>query len=95
LITEPGRAGHSRHLDVPMIHARVLIMVLEGKRSGVRNGHPWTRLETSMPIWLILIVVGIILAVVGFGGAGNLLIWLGVIVLVVGLVMTLLNRSRV
>lgn len=48
-----------------------------------------------MPLWLILIVVGIVLAVVGFGGAGNLLIWLGVIVLVVGVVMTLLNsRGR-
>ena len=47
----------------------------------------------GMPLWLILIVVGIVLALVGFGGAGNLLIWLGVIVLVVGVVMTLLGRS--
>jgi len=47
----------------------------------------------GMPLWLILIVVGIVLALVGFGGAGNLLIWLGVIILVIGVVMTLLNRS--
>lgn len=47
-----------------------------------------------MPAWLLLIVLGIVLAVIGFGGAGNLLIWLGVIVLVVGLIMTFLGRSR-
>ena len=46
-----------------------------------------------MPAWLLLIVLGIVLAVIGFGGAGNLLIWLGVIVLVVGLIMTLVSRS--
>lgn len=45
-----------------------------------------------MPIWLLLIVVGVVLAVIGFGGAGNLLIWIGVIVLVAGLVMTMLGR---
>ena len=47
----------------------------------------------GMPLWLILIVVGIVLALVGFGGAGNLLIWLGVIVLIVGVVMTIQSRS--
>jgi membrane protein implicated in regulation of membrane protease activity len=46
-----------------------------------------------MPLWLILIVVGIVLALIGFGGAGQLLVWLGVIVLVVGVVMTLASRS--
>ncbi|MBT0767693.1 hypothetical protein KIH74_02075 [Kineosporia sp. J2-2] len=48
-----------------------------------------------MPLWLILIVVGVVLAVVGFGGVGNLLIWIGVIVLVVGAVLALVGRSRV
>ena len=47
-----------------------------------------------MPAWLLLVVLGIVLAVIGFGGAGNLLIWLGVIVLVVGLIMTFVGRSR-
>ena len=62
---------------------------------GADHGTP-ERLESQnmgMPLWLILIVVGIVLALVGFGGAGNLLIWLGVIILVVGVVLTLLNRS--
>jgi hypothetical protein len=50
-----------------------------------------------MPLWLILIAVGIILAIVGFAGVGNILIWIGVIILVIGLIGTLLGRrgSRV
>jgi hypothetical protein len=47
-----------------------------------------------MPLWLILIVVGVILAIVGFSGVGNILIWIGVIILVVGLVGILLGRGR-
>lgn len=47
-----------------------------------------------MPLWLILIAVGIVLAVVGFSGVAEFLIWLGVIVLVVGLVGILLGRGR-
>jgi uncharacterized membrane protein YtjA (UPF0391 family) len=46
-----------------------------------------------MPLWLTLIVVGIVLAVIGFGGVGSWLIWIGVIVLVVGAVMTLVSRG--
>ncbi|HEU4491197.1 MAG TPA: hypothetical protein VK908_17690 [Jiangellales bacterium] len=45
-----------------------------------------------MPLWLILIIVGVVLAIIGFGGVGNWLIWIGVIVLVVGLIMTLMGR---
>lgn len=48
-----------------------------------------------MPLWLTLIVVGVILAIVGFAGVGHWLIYLGVIVLIVGAVLTLLGRSRV
>lgn len=46
-----------------------------------------------MPLWLVLVVVGFLLVIVGAGGAGNLPVWLGVIVLVVGVVMTVLSRS--
>jgi len=46
-----------------------------------------------MPLWLALIAVGIILAIVGFAGVGSLLIWIGVVVLIVGAVMTLVSRS--
>ena len=49
-----------------------------------------------MPLWLILIVIGIILAIVGFAGVGNILIWIGIIILVIGLIGILLGRrSRV
>ena len=46
-----------------------------------------------MSIWLLLILVGVVLAVIGFGGAGQVLIWLGIIVLVVGLIMTFVSRG--
>ncbi len=39
-----------------------------------------------MPLWLILIVVGAVLAIIGFGGVG-------VIVLIVGAVLTLVGRA--
>ncbi|MFN8075018.1 MAG: hypothetical protein U0Q15_06310 [Kineosporiaceae bacterium] len=46
-----------------------------------------------MSAWLLLIVLGVVLAVIGFGGAGNLLIWLGIIVLVAGLIMSFARRA--
>ena len=47
-----------------------------------------------MPLWAVLIVVGIVLAVIGFAGVGTWLIYLGVIVLIVGAVLTLVGRAR-
>lgn len=46
-----------------------------------------------MPTWLILIIVGAVLAVIGFGGVGTWLIYVGVIVLIVGAVLTVVGRS--
>jgi membrane protein implicated in regulation of membrane protease activity len=49
-----------------------------------------------MPLWLILVIIGVILAIIGFAGVGQFLIWLGVIVLVVGLILSFTGRrSRV
>jgi hypothetical protein len=45
-----------------------------------------------MPLWLLLLVAGIVLAVIGFAGAGQLLVIIGVILLVVGLIGTLVAR---
>ncbi|HEX3002583.1 MAG TPA: hypothetical protein VHO27_00110 [Angustibacter sp.] len=45
-----------------------------------------------MSLWLILIILGVILAIIGFAGVGSALIWIGVIVLVVGLIMSLVGR---
>lgn len=47
-----------------------------------------------MPLWLILVIVGVILAVVGFAGVGQILVYIGVAILIVGLVLTLMNRSK-
>jgi len=47
-----------------------------------------------MALWLTLIVVGVILAILGFAGIADFLIWLGVIVLVVGLISSLVTRRR-
>lgn len=52
------------------------------------------RRTSSMALWLTLIVVGVILAILGFAGIADFLIWLGVIVLVVGLISSLVTRRR-
>ncbi|MGN6089248.1 MAG: hypothetical protein ACTHMZ_15610 [Actinomycetes bacterium] len=48
-----------------------------------------------MPMWLLLVIAGVILAIIGFAGVGQILIWIGVIVLVVGLILSFTGRSRV
>ena len=48
-----------------------------------------------MPAWLILILVGVVLVILGLATEiGQFLIWIGVVVLVVSLVLGLLRRSR-
>ncbi len=48
-----------------------------------------------MPAWLILILVGVVLVILGIAtDIGQFLIWIGVIVLVVSLVMGFMGRRR-
>lgn len=47
-----------------------------------------------MPLWLILIIVGAILVVLGISGVGSFLLWIGVAVLVVSLILALVGRGR-
>lgn len=48
-----------------------------------------------MPSWLILILVGVVLIVLGVATEiGSFLIWIGVIVLVISLVLSLVGRGR-
>ena len=47
-----------------------------------------------MPAWLILIIVGAILLILGLSGVGEFLIWIGVAVLVVSLILALVGRGR-
>ena len=48
-----------------------------------------------MPTWLILILVGVVLVVLGVAtNFGTWLIWIGVIVLVISLILGLVGRGR-
>lgn len=48
-----------------------------------------------MALWLVLIVVGVILAVIGVAvEAAKILIWIGIAILVISIIMSLVNRSR-
>ncbi|AEI12738.1 MULTISPECIES: hypothetical protein [Cellulomonas] len=48
-----------------------------------------------MSTWLILIILGVVLLILGLAGIAKILIWIGVAVLVVSLIMSLLGRRRV
>jgi hypothetical protein len=48
-----------------------------------------------MALWLVLILVGIVMIVIGVAvTAAKFLIWLGIAILVISLVMSLLRRGR-
>ena len=48
-----------------------------------------------MPSWLLLIIVGVVLVVLGVSTSiGHFLIWVGVIVLVVSLILGVVGRGR-
>lgn len=49
-----------------------------------------------MSAWLILIIIGAVLLILGFAGVGEFLIWIGLAILVVSLILALVGRrSRV
>lgn len=49
-----------------------------------------------MPSWLILIIIGVVLVILGIATEiGQFLIWIGVVVLVISLILGLFRRSRV
>jgi hypothetical protein len=47
-----------------------------------------------MPAWLILIIIGAILLILGLSGVGSFLIWVGIAVLVISLILALVGRGR-
>ncbi|MEG3616617.1 MULTISPECIES: hypothetical protein [Isoptericola] len=47
-----------------------------------------------MPLWLILIIIGVVLLVLGLTGIAEFLLWVGVAVLVVSLVLALVRRAK-
>jgi purine-cytosine permease-like protein len=51
--------------------------------------------EIPVPLWLILIIIGVVLVILGVATEiGQFLLWIGVIVLVVSLVLGLLRRAK-
>jgi hypothetical protein len=50
--------------------------------------------EIIVPLWLILIIIGVVLLILGLSGIAEFLIWIGVVVLVVSLVLALLRRAK-
>lgn len=46
-----------------------------------------------MALWLTLIIIGIILAVLGFSGVASWLIYVGIAILVIGVVVSLVRRA--
>jgi len=65
--------------------------MVEGK--GDLTGSPSER-RILMPSWLLILIVGVILMIIGFSGVGSLLVWIGVAVLVVSLILGLVGRGR-
>ncbi|MDO8145323.1 MULTISPECIES: hypothetical protein [Isoptericola] len=47
-----------------------------------------------MPLWLILIIIGVVLLILGLSGIAEILLWIGVAILVVSLVLALMNRAK-
>ena len=48
-----------------------------------------------MPSWLIILLVGVVLVILGVATEiGQFLIWIGVVVLIVSLVLSLVGRGR-
>ncbi len=47
-----------------------------------------------MPLWVLLVLLGVVLSVLGFAGLGNLVLWAGLALVVVGLVVSVLSWLR-
>ncbi len=47
-----------------------------------------------MPTWLIVLLVGVVLVVIGFAGVGEILIFIGIAVLVISLILGFVGRGK-
>lgn len=47
-----------------------------------------------MPLWLIVTLIGVALAVGGFAGLGAILLWVGLIIVLIGLVTAVVTQRR-
>ena len=47
-----------------------------------------------MPLWIVLVLVGVLVTVLGFAGLGSILLWIGVIIVLSGIVLTTVSLRR-
>nr|WP_269142621.1 DUF3040 domain-containing protein [Georgenia yuyongxinii] len=58
-------------------------------------GQAAQRMEDIMSLWLILIIVGVVMLILGVAvEAAHILIWIGIAIVVISLIMTLVSRGR-
>lgn len=68
-------------------------LIIKTHRPAFREVH-WKK-GPIMPTWLIILIVGIVLLILGVAvEAAQFLIWLGIIVLVVSLILGLVGRGK-
>ncbi|MEV0891631.1 hypothetical protein [Promicromonospora sp. NPDC050262] len=95
-------AGHS--LVEPALLVRAVLRIVLKVRVGTNgaNVELWvgahrvaTTRRLGMPSWLILIIIGVVLVILGVATEiGQFLIWIGVAVLVISLIVGLARRTR-
>lgn len=57
--------------------------------------HPEVGREQVMALWLILIIVGVVMLVVGVAvEAAKILIWIGLAILIVSIIMSIISRGK-
>jgi len=44
--------------------------------------------------WLIILLIGVVLLILGITGLGQVFLWIGIAVLVIGLIFALVGRGR-
>ena len=47
-----------------------------------------------MPVWIVLVLGGTVLAVLGLAGLGSILLWVGAYIVLSGIVMTIVSLRR-
>jgi len=88
----------SRQFGVPRSVHRGTVEVLrdpEHRIPSLAGSSPaGRRKEYAMPSWLILVIIGVVLVILGFSGVGTFLLWIGVAVLVISLILALAGGRR-
>lgn len=82
---------------MPNLRIDAIVIPVNSAFTGKTPGGAMRRTKGSrqMPTWLILIIIGAVLLIVGVAvEAAKILIWIGIAVLVVSLILGLLRRGK-